>query len=307
MPHEAGGEVVARFAPSPNGDLHIGHALSAMIGHEIARRSRGRFLVRIEDIDTTRSRESFVRSILDDLAWLGLDWEEPVLRQSQHFSDYAAAAGRLRAEGLLYPCFATRAEIASAVARGRATAGDWPSDPDGAPLYPALHRGLAADEVERRIAAGEPYALRLDMAKALDVVRTRIGAEALTFVETGEGGLARTVVAAPERWGDAVVVRKEFPASYHLAVVVDDARQGVSLVTRGRDLFEATGLQRLLQMLLGLPEPRYHHHRLLFGADGRKLSKSLGATSLKSLRTAGATADEVRRMVGMDAGPSVGA
>lgn len=300
----AGGDaIVTRFAPSPNGELHLGHALSAMVGHDIARCAGGRFLVRIEDIDVARCRESFIASILDDLAWLGLEWEQPVLRQSRHFADYAAAARRLQRLGVVYPCFATRGEIAAAVRAVAGASGAWPCDPDGAPLYPRLHQELPPAVAARRIESGEPHALRLDMAKALSVARGMLGGRALTFVETGvarAGADAEAIVAAdPARWGDAVIVRKEFPASYHLAVVIDDARQGVTLVTRGADLYEATGLHRLLQVLLELPEPRYHHHRLLLGGDGRKLSKSLGAASLRSLRAAGLTAADVRRRVGL--------
>lgn len=281
--------------------MHIGHALSALVGYEIARRQGGRFLVRIEDIDTLRCRDEFVRSILDDLAWLGITLVEPVIRQSSRFTHYVAAAERLRAMGLLYPCFALRSEIAAAVAHRRSAGGHWPNDPDGAPHYPGLFRTTGNTEFAERHARGEPFALRLDMAKALAMLPTLLGGEPLTFVETGDGTPGHLVPARPEQWGDVVVVRKEFPASYHLSVVVDDAHQGVTLVTRGRDLFEATGLQRLLQVLLGLPEPRYHHHHVLLGPDGRKLSKSSGATSLRTLRAAGATPADVRRLVGMDA------
>ena len=300
-----GDAIVTRFAPSPNGDLHLGHALSAMVGHDLARRAGGRFLVRIEDIDLARCHERFTASILDDLAWLGIAWEQPVLHQSRHFADYRAAARRLQLLGVVYPCFATRGEIAATVRAGAVGGSGWTSDPDGAPLYPGLYRELQPEAAARRMASGEPYALRLDMAKAVQLARDMLGGRALTFVETGsalgDGQGERIVAADPARWGDVVVVRKEFPASYHLAVVVDEARQGVTLVTRGIDLYEATGLHRLLQVLLGLPEPRYHHHRLLHGADGRKLSKSLGAASLKSMRSEGLTAAEARQRVGLPA------
>lgn len=288
---------VLRFAPSPNGELHLGHALSALFGYDMARRLGGQFLLRIEDIDTTRCREDFVSGIFEDLTWLGIRWDEPVLRQSQRFPEYREAAERLQAMGLLYPCFATRTDIA-AHARPDAV------DPDGAPLYPGLHKHLTQDEVAERMARGEPYALRIDMDKALAVAQQRLGSRPLTFSELGEDGHPTRVPAHPERWGDAVIVRKDTPASYHLAVVVDDAFQGVTHVTRGQDLFAATDLHRLLQVLLGLPEPLYRHHRLLLNAEGQKLSKSARDTSLKSLREKGVTAAEIRARLGMGSGPS---
>lgn len=281
-----------RFAPSPNGPLHLGHALSALIGFDTARRLGGRFLVRIEDIDIARCREELIAAIFEDLAWLGIAWEEPVLRQSQHFDVYAEAAHFLELQGLLYPCFATRSEIWEAAAGG-------PRDPDGAPIYPGLHKGMAKKEVEARIAKGEPYALRLDMERALEVAAKRLGGRPLTFTELDDSGQPTTVATHPERWGDAVILRKDVPASYHLAVVVDDARQGITHVTRGRDLFAATDLHRLLQVLLGLPEPVYQHHRLIADAEGRKLAKSEGDVGLASLRAAGATPAEIRARLGL--------
>ncbi len=285
---------VFRFAPSPNGELHLGHALSALVGADMARRYGGRFLLRIEDIDRERCREDYVQQIFEDLAWLGLLWEEPVVRQSQRFALYEAAAARLDAMGLLYPCFATRAEIAAAAGA------DSPAvDPDGAPIYPGLHKHLDAAEAARRRETGEPFALRLHMDRAVAAAR-RLGPE-LSFTEIDGEGRPRTVPAEPERWGDAVIVRKEFPASYHLAVVVDDASQGVTHVTRGLDLFQSTGLQRLLQVLLGLPEPLYHHHRLVLDETGRKLSKSARDTSLAALRRDGVSPAEVRARLGLPA------
>lgn len=285
---------VFRFAPSPNGALHLGHALSALTGFEMARRHGGRFLVRIEDIDATRTREDLVQAILDDLAWLGLTWEEPVLRQSAHLEDYRAAAAKLEAMGLLYPCFATRSEIAAADA-----ARPGQRDPDGAPLYPGLHKELSTDEVEKRKAAGEPFALRIDMDRALARAKEKLEGRPLAFTELDAAGAPRLIEANPERWGDAVILRKEIPASYHLAVVVDDARQGVTHVTRGADLLASTDLHRLLQVLLDLPEPRYHHHRLVTDAEGRKLAKSAGDTSLAELRARGISPAEVRALVGL--------
>jgi glutamyl-Q tRNA(Asp) synthetase len=283
---------VLRFAPSPNGPLHLGHALSALTGFDMSRRLGGRFLVRIEDIDVGRSREEHVTGIFDDLAWLGVAWEEPVLRQSQHFAIYMQAAHQLEVKGLLYPCFASRSEIEAAASPGAV-------DPDGAPLYPGLHKSMPRSETAARLQNGERFALRLDMDRALGVARERLGNEHLTFTELDESGRPHVRKAHAEQWGDAVILRKDVPASYHLAVVVDDARQGVTHVTRGRDLFQATGLHRLLQVLLGLPEPLYQHHRLFTDAEGRKLAKSAGDTGLEALRAAGASAADVRRMVGL--------
>jgi len=283
---------VLRFAPSPNGEMHLGHALSALIGYERAQACGGRFLVRIEDIDGGRSRPRFTAQIFEDLAWLGIAWEEPVVLQSQRMPAYRAAARRLEAMGLVYPCFATRAEIDAAAARG-------PVDPDGAPLYPGLFRGSDPAEIARRQAAGEPFALRIDMAAAVAATAAKLGGAPLAFTELGEDGVARLAEARPERWGDAVIVRKDVATSYHLAVVVDDAWQGVTHVTRGRDLFAATDLHRLLQVLLDLPAPLYHHHRLITDAGGRKLAKSARDTSLRSLRDSGRTPADIRRMVGL--------
>ena len=284
---------VFRFAPSPNGELHLGHALSALVGWQAARAADGRFLLRIEDLDTGRARPEFVAGIFADLRWLGLDWEEPVLVQSSRFPAYAEAARRLQAMGLLYPCFATRAEIEAA------TAGDGARDPDGAPLYPGLWKRRPAAEIARRKAAGEPFALRIDMEKAIVAARSRLAGRPLTFAELGEGTRPQIIPAEPALWGDAVIMRKDAPASYHLAVVVDDAWQGVSHVTRGRDLYAATHLHRLLQVLLDLPEPLYRHHRLITDADGRKLAKSARDAGLRSLREAGVSPAEVRRLVGL--------
>jgi glutamyl-Q tRNA(Asp) synthetase len=287
------GPSVFRFAPSPNGELHLGHALSALVGYERAKACRGRYLVRIEDIDHGRSRPEFVGGIFTDLAWLGIHWEKPVVYQSQRVAAYRAAAGRLERMGLLYPCFATRAEIEAAAAGGK-------TDPDGAPLYPGLYNGCHPGEIARRKAAGEPFALRIDMTAAVAAAASLCASATLTFAELGEGNALRMIEADAQRWGDAVIVRKDVPASYHLAVVVDDAWQGVTHVTRGRDLYEATALHRLLQVLLGLPAPLYHHHRLITDAAGRKLAKSARDTSLRSLRERGCTPADIRRMIGAD-------
>jgi len=281
---------VTRFAPSPNGLLHVGHALSAIIAHDVARKNGGRFLLRIEDIDIARRRPEYVTAIFEDLNWLGLSWEEPVLVQSEHFSEYLAAADRLIQMGLLYPCFASRSEIAAAADPEK-------TDPDGAPIYPRLWRGASVENVGQRMAAGESPALRLNMDGALQALKAKRGDKPLTFVEVAEDGSSETRTAEPHRWGDAIIVRKEVPASYHLSVVVDDARQGVTHVTRGQDLLPATDLQRLLQELLDLPEPVYSHHRLIKWSNGLKLSKSNQDMGLRALRAEGATADDIRRVI----------
>jgi glutamyl-Q tRNA(Asp) synthetase len=284
---------VFRFAPSPNGYLHLGHALSALLNADRAAAAGGRLLLRIEDIDATRCRPEYEAAIYEDLAWLGLQWEQPVRRQSEHYDDYRRALAKLDALGLMYPSFESRAEIARLVTeRGS----NWPRDPDGAPLYPGEAKSMAPVERARRMASGEPYALRLDMAAAL----ARTGP--LTWPETGAGpsGETGTVAADPSAWGDVILARKETPTSYHLSVVVDDAAQGVTNIVRGRDLFHATSVHRLLQALLGLPRPRYHHHRLILDSDGRKLSKSTAATSLRELRAQGAAAADIRKGTGLD-------
>lgn len=274
---------IFRFAPTPNGPLHLGHARSAILNFEAARASGGRFLIRIEDIDATRCRPEFEAAILEDLAWLGLDWERPVRRQSEHMADYAAALARLEEKGLVYPSFESRAELRRAVEQRPG----WPRDPDGAPLFPFTRETMSDAVRERRRAAGEPYALRLDMKAALAEV-----GQPLSWQEEGEGVIA----ADPAAWGDVVIARKEVPTSYHLAVVVDDALQGITHVVRGADLRPSTSVHRLLQHLLGLPAPLYRHHALVLDAEGRKLSKSLGAPSLAGLRAQGVAPAEVRRL-----------
>ena len=288
---------VFRFAPSPNGYLHLGHALSAILNHEAARKSGGRFLLRIEDIDATRCRPEYEAAIYEDLAWLGLIWEQPVRRQSEHLDDYRAAVERLSREGLLYPAFESRSELARLVA-ARECVAPWPHDPDGAPLYAGEARRLLAAERERLIAQGLPFALRLDLDAALG----RLAAP-LSWREEGRGpdGETGVIAARPEAWGDVILARKETPTSYHLSVVVDDALQGITHVVRGEDLFWSTSVHRLLQELLGLPAPLYHHHRLIRDADGRKLAKSTHATALRELRAAGVTPAEVRARVGLPA------
>ena len=285
---------VFRFAPSPNGYLHLGHALSALLNADMAKEAGGRLLLRIEDIDETRCRPEYESAVYEDLTWLGLAWEQPVRRQSEHYGDYRAALARLDAMGLIYPSFESRAEIARMVAEREAKS-PWPHDPDGAPLYPGDAKNLHAAERARRMTA-EPYALRLDMAAALK----RTGPLAWTETGAGPAGETGAVAADPAAWGDVILARKDTPTSYHLAVVVDDAAQKVTDVVRGCDLFQSTAVHRLLQALLGWPAPRYHHHRLVLDAEGRKLSKSTLATGLRELRAQGATAADVRKLVGLD-------
>lgn len=277
--------IVTRFAPSPTGLLHLGHAYAAGFAFQAARNSDGRFLVRLEDIDTTRVRPEFEEALLEDMAWLGLEWERPVRKQSEHFDDYRAALAKLEAMGLLYPCFCTRKEIQAEIA-GAANA---PQGPDG-PLYPGLCRARSAAEREERIASGQPYALRLDVAKAVS-----IAGAALPWHDRTHG----EHVATPEIFGDVVLARKETPTSYHLAVVVDDALQGITLVTRGEDLLPATHLHRLLQALLGLPVPEWQHHRLITDEAGKRLAKRDNARSIRSMRESGWLRDDVWRAVGL--------
>jgi len=266
--------IVTRFAPSPTGYLHVGHAYSALLAWRRARAAGGRFLLRLEDIDPVRCRPEFATAILEDLAWFGLDWDGPVRVQSEHLGDYAAVLDSLRARGLIYPCFCSRTDIQRRVIAAA------PHGPDGGPVYPGTCRGMS--EAERAARANQPHALRLDMARAL--------IPGLTFEEEGEG----IIVADPARFGDVVLARKDTPTSYHLCVTHDDALQGVSLVTRGEDLQQATHLHRLLQALMGWPTPVYAHHQLLTDAAGRRLAKRDKAVTLRELRAAGVRADEIR-------------
>jgi glutamyl-Q tRNA(Asp) synthetase len=283
-----------RFAPSPNGELHLGHAYSALLNQQMAARAGGRLLLRIEDIDITRCTPQFEAGIFRDLEWLGLHWERPVRRQSEHFAEYQAVLDRLIAEEVVYPAFMSRGEIRAFIAEiGRR---GWPRDPDGVPLYPPLDKALPARERKRRIAENMPFAWRLDVEAAM----ARMPG-ALSWTEFTDEMMAVTqaIEATPQAWGDVIVARRDIPTSYHLAVVVDDALQGVSHVVRGRDLYPATGVQRLLQELLGLPQPRYFHHRLILGPDGRKLSKSFKDTGLAALRDAGMLPQDIGLLVGL--------
>lgn len=306
-----------RFAPSPNGYLHLGHAYSALLNFDFARGCNGRFLLRIEDIDTGRARPEYEAAIYEDLAWLELDWERPVRRQSEHFGDYARALERLDEMGLIYACDCKRSDIASAAAAKP----DWTRDPDGSPLYPGTCR-IKPRRPAREVLAQGGAALRLDMRMA-----STLGGQGLAWREFGplpsssgrsaadepvqaashERGSTRCarsdegriVRADPARWGDVVLARKDTPASYHIAVVVDDALQGVTDVVRGRDLLEATSLHRLLQRLLDLPAPDYLHHGLVLDEKGEKLAKSVASTALRDLRARGCTPADVRRRIGL--------
>jgi glutamyl-Q tRNA(Asp) synthetase len=284
---------ILRFAPSPNGYLHLGHAYSVLRNERVAREIGGRLMLRIEDIDPVRSRPEFESAIYEDLAWLGIEWVESVRKQSQHLSEYEIALERLGAMGLVYPCFCTRSDVAGAVDKLAAADGSWPRDPDGSPFYPGTCKQLSDQDKDRRIASGLHAAMRLDMQAALAWAQDKIG-----WSEYFEGSESRDVNAEPSLWGDAVIARKDVPTSYHLAVVVDDALQGVTDVVRGMDLFNATSLHRLLQTLLDLPAPDYHHHRLIEDDVGRKLAKSAGSPTLRSLRAEGVSAQEVRAQLG---------
>jgi len=258
-----------RFAPSPNGELHLGHAYSALLNERMAREAGGRFLVRIEDIDTLRCTAELTQRVLADLAWLGLNCEQPVRIQSEHFADYRAQQKRLADMGLLYPCFCTRRDIArSGMAR----------DPEGQPLYPGICRALQASEIELRRVKGEPHAMRLDMGRAA----------------------TRTGIHEAAVWGDVVIARKDIGTSYHMAVVTDDHLQGITHVVRGRDLEAATPIHLLLQRLLGFTSPHYHHHELIGGEKGHKLSKSEGAKSLRALREESVGAKDIRHLLGFE-------
>ncbi|PKA42621.1 tRNA glutamyl-Q(34) synthetase GluQRS [Rhizobium sullae] len=282
---------VFRFAPSPNGPLHLGHALSAFLNQDMA--AGGRLLLRIEDIDLTRCTPEFEAGIYADLEWLGISWEKPVRRQSDHFAEYHAALHGLIKRGLVYPSFLTRGQVRARVSASEAGGSPWPRDPDGSPHYPADDRDRSEGERGRMFASGLKHAWRLDMTRALQVA-----GHALYWSETGDGKTGE-IAADPSVWGDVVLSRSDAPSSYHLSVVIDDALQCVTHVVRGLDLFHATSVHRLLQVLLDLPQPIYHHHRLVTDASGRKLSKSNGDTGLAALRGKGLSAADIRHLVGL--------
>ncbi len=289
-----------RFAPSPNGRLHLGHAYSALLNRQLAVTHAGDLLLRIEDIDTVRCTPFFETAIGQDLAWLGIDWSGRVRRQSEHFDFYRTVLDGLGDRNLLYPCFCTRGDVARAIttfpaaAAGGGRGAGWPTDPDGSPLYPGTCRRLTDAERRRLREEGRPYVLRLDMATALAVAR-----RPLHWMEYREGSEPRRVDADPSAWGDAVLCRKDIPASYHVAVVADDELQRITDIVRGADLLAATSLHRLLQELLKFGAPAYHHHALVLGADGLKLSKSRNSPTLAELRRNGTTPEDVKRFVGL--------
>ncbi len=287
-------DVVTRFAPSPTGRLHLGHAFSALSAFAAARESGGRFLLRIEDIDFTRCRPEFEDGVYEDLGWLGLEWETPVRRQSDHFAGYESALGRLRELGVVYRCFLTRREVAEASASA-------PHGPGGDAVYRGPAQPMSADEEASRIAAGQSFAWRLSMRYSQDLLGEEFAR--LVFEERGAGsnGEHGPIHAQPERAGDVILARKDAPVSYHLAAVDDDARQGVTLIVRGEDLFESTHVHVLLQRLLGHPHPVYRHHRLLVGPDGKRYAKRNQPVTLKALREGGASPAGIRRMIGFAA------
>ena len=282
-----------RFAPSPNGALHLGHALSAILNHEMAAKAGGDFLLRIEDIDLARCTPDFEAGIYADLAWLGLRWQEPVRRQSEHFPAYQEALQGLIERGLAYPAFLTRGEVKASVAAFEAAGRPWPRDPDGTSLYPPDDRERDGAERQSLLNAGLKHAWRLDMEKAIAAAGGPLRWQESGDSETGD------IVADPAAWGDVVLSRSDAPSSYHLSVVVDDAVQGITHVVRGLDLFHATSIHRLLQTLLNLPEPLYHHHRLVLDSDGRKLSKSMSDTGIAEWRRQGLSPAELRRRIGL--------
>lgn len=294
---------ICRFAPSPNGRLHLGHALSALLNADAARAAGGLFLLRIEDIDITRCRPEYEQGVMEDMAWLGIQPDAPPRRQSHHFAEYAVALAQLEARGLVYPCFESRADIARAVAQAEAEAGQ-PAmrDPDGAPLYPLRRSALSDAERARRRTQGAPFVLRLDMAAALAEAGPGLHWQELEQLPPQAAAYHR-LMADPAAWGDVVLARRDTPTSYHLSVVMDDALQGITHVIRGQDLKAATSVHVLLQRLLGLPTPVYHHHRLVLDESGHKLSKSRDSTSLEVLRAQGLTPDEVRQLLGLAVAP----
>ncbi|WP_310412783.1 tRNA glutamyl-Q(34) synthetase GluQRS [Mycoplana sp. BE70] len=293
---------VFRFAPSPNGLLHLGHAYSAMLNHNLAMAAGGRFLLRIEDIDTVRCRPEYEEAIYRDLHWLGIEWGRPVRRQSEHFPFYQRALDELIARSLAYPAFLSRAEVRDRVAAFEAVGGTWPRDPDDAPCYPTEERDLDRGLAGGWIAEGRQHAWRLDMDKALEAANEKLAGRSLDWSETGMGpdGETGLVSAQPEHWGDVILSRPDAPSSYHLSVTLDDAAQGVTHVVRGRDLFHATSVHRLLQVLLDLPQPQYRHHGLVLSADGRKLSKSNQDTGILAYREKGLSPADLRALFARD-------
>jgi glutamyl-Q tRNA(Asp) synthetase len=283
---------VFRFAPSPNGHLHLGHAYSALLNQQMAREMGGRLLLRMEDIDRERCTPDLERAMLEDLQWIGLKWETPVRRQSEHFAVYQEALGKLISMDLVYPAFLSRSDIKREIERIAGDKNNWPRDPDGVLLYPRTDKKLSKCEREKLISEGQPFSWRLKMDRAI----AQIG-EQLFWRETATED--HSVEARPQDWGDVIIARKDMPTSYHLSVVIDDALQGITHVVRGKDLFHATSVHRLLQQLFDIEPPVYHHHALILDRDGEKLSKSRKDTALRELREEGATRQEIYRLVGL--------
>lgn len=295
-------QAVFRFAPSPNGLLHLGHAYSAILNHSLAMAADGRFLLRIEDIDTARCRPEYEEAVYHDLHWLGVEWERPVRRQSEHFAFYQRALDELIERGLAYPAFLSRGEVRERVARFEASGKIWPRDPDGAPCYPMEERRLDRGLTAGWIAEGRQHAWRLDMDAAIEAAKGKLGDRCLAWSEAGMGpdGETGLMPAQPERWGDVILSRPDAPSSYHLSVTLDDAAQGVSHVVRGRDLFHATSVHRLLQVLLDLPQPHYRHHGLILSPGGHKLSKSNKDTGISAYREKGLSPADLRALFARD-------
>ncbi|MEP2981325.1 MAG: tRNA glutamyl-Q(34) synthetase GluQRS [Lentilitoribacter sp.] len=284
-----------RFAPSPNGYLHLGHAYSALLNQQVATQLDAELLLRMEDIDETRARAEYVAAIYEDLKWLGLSWPKPVMQQSQRFEAYHAKLEWLNEQELVYRAFLSRKQIREFAAKHKQDFGhDWSSDPDGAPLYPDLCKQQSRTLSDRRADDGEPFTWRLDMPKAISYIN-----HDLTWLEYDLDFTKSVIKADPSVWGDVIIARKDTPTSYHLSVVLDDAAQNIDLVVRGMDLYHASSVHRLLQVLFDLPEPGYIHHKLILGEDGRKLSKSNHDTSIRSLRDdEGQTLSQVKQMLG---------
>lgn len=287
---------VFRFAPSPNGLLHLGHAYSALVNLGRARAAGGIMLLRIEDIDRQRCTPLNERRMLDDLEWIGFEWDEAPMRQSANLDVYRSVLDDLVAEGLVYPASLSRREIADTIGLLTQEGASWPTDPDGVPIYPGTEREMEEPERDALLAGDGDCALRLDTDRALSRLATEPDWHETGFGPLGETG---TIRADPRSWGDPILGRRDMPASYHLAATLDDARQGITDVVRGRDLFWSTSIHRLLQELLGLPVPQYHHHDLVLDAGGRKLSKSRGDTALRHLREAGLAPGDILRMIGL--------
>jgi glutamyl-Q tRNA(Asp) synthetase len=283
---------VVRFAPSPNGHLHLGHAYSALLNQRMADEMGGRLLLRMEDIDRERCTPDLEQTMLEDLHWIGFEWEKPVRRQSEHFAVYQEALGKLISLDLVYPAFLSRSDIKREIKRMAGDKRNWPQDPDGALLYPPADRKLSKRERDRRIGEGQPFSWRLNMERALKHV-----GEQLSWSETVPE--KHVVQARPQDWGDVIIARKDMPTSYHLSVVIDDALQGITHVVRGKDLFHATSVHRLLQRLFDIEPPTYYHHALILDHDGEKLSKTRKDTALRSLRQEGVTPQEISGMVGL--------